>query len=62
MYQNTLQLCGFRITANRKHRFTGKAEKKYQILKHSKKQKKLGKSIEERPETVNLGEEFGHLE
>lgn len=30
MYQNTLQLCGFRITANRKHRFTGKAEKKYQ--------------------------------
>ena len=62
MYQNTLQLCGFRITANRKHRFTGKAEKKYQILKHSKKQKKLGKSIEECPETVNLGEEFGHLE
>ena len=62
MYQNTLQICGFRITANRKHRFTGKAEKKYQILKHSKKQKKLGKSIEERPETVNLGEEFGHLE
>lgn len=40
MYQNTLQLCGFRITANRKHRFTGKAEKEYQILKHSKKQKK----------------------
>ena len=62
MYQNTLQLCGFRITANQKQRFTGKAEKKYQILKHSKKQKKLGKSIEERPETVNSREEFGHWE
>lgn len=62
MHQNSLQLCGFRITANPKHRFTGKAEKKHQIFERTKNRRILGKSIEECPETVNSREKFGHWE
>lgn len=39
-----------------------KLKRKIKSSSTRKNRKKLGKSIEERPETVNLGEEFGHLE
>jgi transposase, IS30 family len=43
-----------------KYRFTFKSEKKYEKHTHKKEQKILGKSIEERPTSIQERTEFGH--